>query len=74
MNDKDYLETLLLNAHNQNYEFVIWWAYRDYDKLWNTFPDEYKDIGKLCRDTGLIDEKGKERPSLNVWTDIFEKQ
>ncbi len=69
----DYLEILLLNAHNQNYEFIIWWAYRDYDKLWETFPPEYKDVGKLWRDTGLLDENGTERPSLTTWKEILEK-
>ncbi len=70
---KEYLETLLLNAYNQNYEFIIWWAYRDYDKLWETFPPEYKDVGKLWRDTGLLDENGTERPSFTVWKEILEK-
>jgi len=70
---KDYLETLLLNAHNQNYEFIIWWAYRDYDKLWETFPPEYKDVGKLWRDTGLLDEDGTERPSFTIWEELMNK-
>lgn len=70
---KDYLETLLLNAYNQDYEFIIWWAYRDYDKLWNTFPAAYKDVGKLWRDTGLLDENGTERPSFTIWKGILEK-
>ncbi|MDO6517726.1 hypothetical protein [Zobellia uliginosa] len=70
---KEYLETLSLNAHSQNYEFIIWWAYRDYDKLWETFPPEYKDVGKLWRDTGLLDENGTERPSFTVWNEILDK-
>ena len=70
---KDYLETLLLNAYRQNYEFIIWWAYRDYDKLWETFPAEYKDVGKLWRNTGLLDKNGTARPSFTVWKKIFEK-
>ncbi len=61
------------NYVNQNYEFIIWWAYRDYDKLWETFPPEYKDVGKLWRDTGLLDENGTERPSLTTWKEILEK-
>ncbi len=69
----EYLETLLLNAYNQNYKFVIWWAYRDYDKLWETFPPEIKDIGKLWRDTGLLDGAGKERLSYSTWKLIFAK-
>jgi len=70
---KDYLETLLLNAYNQHYEFIIWWAYRDYDKLWETFPSKYKDVGKLWRNTGLLDENGTERPSFTIWKEILEK-
>ena len=70
---KEYLETLLLNAHTHKYEFLIWWAYRDYEKLWETFPDEYKDVGKLWRDTGLLDENGEERPSFTVWSETLGK-
>jgi len=70
---KEYLETLLLNAYNHNYEFVIWWAYRDYDKLWNTFPNEIRDIAKIWKDTGLLDENGKERPSYTTWKQVFDK-
>lgn len=69
---KAYLETLLLNAHSHDYAFIIWWAYRDYDKLWKTFPDEYKAIGKLWKNTGLLTQDGKIRPSLIVWKEIFE--
>ncbi len=70
---KDYLETLFLNAFSQKYEFIIWWAYRDYDKLWETFPAGHKDIGKLWRDTGLLDENGIARPSLTIWKEILER-
>lgn len=70
---KEYLETLLLNAYSKDYEFIIWWAFRDFDELWKTFPDEYKDLGKLWRDTGLLDENGNERPSYDIWKSIFNK-
>lgn len=70
---KEYLEILLLNAYKQNYEFIIWWAHRDYDKLWETFPPEYKDVGKLWRNTGLLDKNGKERPALTIWKEIINK-
>lgn len=70
---KEYLETLLLNAYNKNYEFVIWWAHRDYDKLWETFPNEVKDLGKLWKDTGLLDENGKERPAFKTWQTVLKK-
>ncbi|MEL6842019.1 MAG: hypothetical protein AAFP02_02305 [Bacteroidota bacterium] len=69
----EYLESLLSNAQEQSYEFVIWWSHRDYDLLWQVFPDEVKDIGKLWRDTGLIDENGEERLAFQTWKKVFEK-
>ncbi|MFW5700799.1 MAG: hypothetical protein ACOCWM_03830 [Cyclobacteriaceae bacterium] len=68
---KDYLELILLNAYNNNYKFIIWWAYRDFDELWETFPDEYQDLGKLWRDTGLLNEDEEERPSYNIWQIVY---
>jgi len=63
----EYLETLLINAQEHDYLFLIWWSHRDYDRLWQVFPDEVKDIGKLWRDTGLIDEDGNERAAYRTW-------
>jgi len=68
-----YLETLLTNAREHNYEFVIWWAHRDFDALWQTFPEELKDLGKLWRNTGLLDDNGNERPSYLTWKHVFDK-
>jgi hypothetical protein len=62
-----YLKTLLNNAQTQNYEFIIWWAHRDYDALWETFPPELQDVGQLWRDSGLLDEDGNERVSAQTW-------
>ena len=70
---EEYLEVLLLNAHHQQYKYVIWWAHRDFDALWETFPAEVKDLGKIWRDTGLLDEDGNDRKSLKLWRDIFAK-
>jgi len=69
----EYLETLLVNAHAKNYKFIIWWAHRDYDALWETFPAEVKDLGKIWRDTGLQDEDGTDRKAMKLWRDIFAK-
>ncbi|MHA7057207.1 glycosyl hydrolase 53 family protein [Aquimarina sp. M1] len=68
-----YLETLLENAQEQNYEFVIWWTHRDYDALWETFPAALKDIGQLWRDSGLLDENGSERLSKTTWNTYLDK-
>ncbi|MFZ6051814.1 hypothetical protein [Halocola ammonii] len=69
----DYLETLLLNAQEQDYEFVIWWAHRDFDALWETLPSESQDLAKIWRDTGLLDEDGNERPAIVTWREMLEK-
>ena len=68
-----YLETLLTNAQEHNYEFVIWWAYKDYDALWETFPPEFKDVGKIWRNTGLLNKNGEERLSFITWNNILNK-
>ena len=68
-----YLETLFTNAQVENYEFVIWWTHRDYDALWETFPIEIKGLGKLWRDTGLLDENGTERMAYLTWKSILIK-
>ncbi len=66
-----FLEELLLNAHREDYAFIIWWCHRDYDALWQTFPPSVKDLGQLWRDTGLLDEDGNERISFGVWKEIL---
>lgn len=63
----DFLEVLIENAEEQNYEFIAWWAHKDFDALWETFPEEVKDLGQIWRDTGLIDENGSGRPSFSTW-------
>lgn len=69
----DYMQSLLLNANDENYEFVIWWTHRDFDALWATFPEEVRDLGQIWRDTGILDEDGKERPAFKTWKDVFAK-
>jgi len=69
-----YIETLLKNAQDNNYKFVIWWAHRDFDELWETFPEDLKDLGKLWRDTGLLDENGVERPAYQTWEKVLHKE
>lgn len=69
---KDYLETLLINAQENNYLYVIWWCHRDYDELWATFPDEVKDLGKLWISTGLVNEDGVNKEALDSWNAAFD--
>lgn len=68
---QQYMDILLNNAQNNNYLFVTWWTYRDYDKLWNTFPANLKDIGQIWRDTGIEDENGAKRPAYSSWNSFF---
>jgi hypothetical protein len=63
----EFLKTLAENAQSRQYLFVIWWAHRDYDKLWTLLPAAIKDVAQLWRDTGLFDEAGRERASFSVW-------
>lgn len=70
---KDYLETLLTSSQEENYLYVIWWTHRDYDVLWETFPDDVKDLGKLWISTGIVNENGAEKEVLSSWEAAFEK-
>ena len=70
---KEYLQTLLLNAQNNDYAFIIWWAHRDYDALWETFPADAKDVGQIWKDTGLLNETGTPRPAWKCWETAFLK-
>ncbi len=66
-----YVQVLLARAQTRHYLFVTWWAARDFDELWRTFPDAVKDLGALWRDTGLVDEAAKPRPAFEVWRRWF---
>ena len=67
----EFLQTLLLNASDNNYMFVIWWAFRDYDLLWSFCPVGVRAACRIWRDTGLLDGKGKERIAYGTWNKIF---
>ena len=69
----DYLESLITNAQNHNYEYIIWWTHRDYNELWETFPDEVKDLGKLWISTGIINEDGAEKEAFATWEIVYNK-
>lgn len=68
-----YLESLLTNAHEQQYEYVIWWTHRDYDELWNTFPAEVKDLGKIWISTGIVNEDGQNKMAFDTWKSVVGK-
>lgn len=61
----EVLFRLLIMASRDAYEFFIVWAHRDFDQLMMT--TNMPAYGALWRDTGLIDETGRERLSAYVW-------
>ena len=69
---RTYLETLLENAQQQEYAYVIWWTHRDYDALWEVFPENQKDLGQLWIGTGVLEENGDAKAALDAWGKAFE--
>lgn len=68
-----YLQTLLTNAQLENYEYIIWWTHRDYDPLWETFPEELKDLGKIWISTGILNEDGAKKEAHASWNAAYSK-
>jgi len=64
---------LLTNAQDENYEYVIWWTHRDYEPLWETFPENLKDLGALWLSNGILDEDGSEKEAYSSWEGAFSK-
>jgi len=69
----EYLESLFTNAQKENYEYVIWWTHRDYNELWETFPIEVQDLGKLWISTGIINEDGIPKQAYSTWKIVYKK-
>ena len=69
----EYLESLCTNAQEQNYEYIVWWAHRDYNELWESFPVEVQDLGKIWLSTGIINEDGKEKLAYSTWKMVLNK-
>lgn len=70
---KDYLESLIMNAQNHDYEYIIWWTHRDYDELWETFPEAVKDLSKIWISTGIINEDGTKKDAYTIWDIVYHK-
>ena len=68
---KDYVELLMKTAEEIDALFVVWWSIADFDIKWKAFPEEVKDVGRVWRDTGLLDENLNPRPGFGVWQDWF---
>jgi hypothetical protein len=61
-----YNVDLLKACEKRKAEFVINFVLRDYDELWNASGAK-NDLSIACRDTGLLDELGRERPGFLTW-------
>ncbi len=57
---------LLDSAAEHQFLFVVNFIIRDYDQLWRDIGGR-EDLTIIWRDTGLYDENGSPRPSLDVW-------
>ena len=62
-----YVCTLMRNAVRGEYRFVIWFEARDIDRLIPALPRSIRDLARLFRDMGLVDETGREREGLRIW-------
>ncbi len=69
----EFLQTLLLNAQQHSYEFVIWWTHRDYYQTWLTFPPETRDLGRFWLTTGLLKDDGSYREAYDSWKEVYKK-
>ena len=70
----EYIDFMLTEANKLQAEFVLHWGYRDLDQLQakldgtgGAFDSNLNGFASLAKDCGLIDEKGRSRPSFEVW-------
>ncbi len=65
-----FTSAMLNHAAASNMAFVVWFALRDYDQLWERPPPlglGQDGLSLVWRDTGLYDEAGAPRPAHAVW-------
>ncbi|HJN17939.1 MAG TPA: hypothetical protein QGH10_20740, partial [Armatimonadota bacterium] len=64
---RDVLAKILTFAHDHDCDFIIWYATRDYDALWEKIRERSPEFFKAWKDCGLVDGDGVERPALDLW-------
>ena len=69
----DYIRYLLESAQEHQFRFVVNFVLRDYDALWEEIGGR-EDLTIVWRDTGLYDEDGNERESLQIWREWLARQ
>jgi uncharacterized protein (TIGR03067 family) len=62
-----YYEKLLALARDRKFRFVISFIHQDYDALWEKIKGSSPELFMAWRDCGLLDERGRPRPALEVW-------
>jgi hypothetical protein len=67
-----FVEDLLIAAQKHKAEFVINFVLRDYNALWNSIGAK-NDLTIAWRDTGLLDETGKERAAFFTWKNYLKR-
>lgn len=69
----DFAEKLLTESNNYEALYVIWFAIRDYDQLWENVLGS-SDSSVIWRDTGLYDENGDPRIALDIWLEWLSRE
>ena len=70
----EFVKALLTAAQKDGYLFVTMFASKDFDEMWKSFPDSVKDLGRLWRDTGIVDENDVKRPAYYSWMEVLGKK
>mgnify|MGYP000330103498 CR=1 FL=1 len=70
---QNYFKDLLQACEKRKAKFVINFALRDYDQLWEDIGSP-NDIGIAWRDSGFYDENGNARPALSTWKEYFSQK
>ena len=69
---QQYVEDLMEACSKRDTKLIINFIVRDYDELWKYLGSE-ENITIAWRDTGFLNEQGKERSGFSVWKNYFKK-
>jgi hypothetical protein len=67
----DFVNAMLTTAQKDGYLFVTMFASKDFDEMWRSFPEAVKDLGRLWRDTGIVDENNVKRTAYDSWMEVL---
>lgn len=74
--ENDYLELICKLCNEKRAKLLIWFCHKDYDAGIVTLKSLglYQSLFDLWRDTGLIDETGRERTAYQSWLDWMKRK